>query len=388
MLLSTGVALVAAEMLGRTWLRGLGDVAAGPPAPSMLAVPFEPYLMFGAQYGWFDEGEHDVMLAREGPAAFGYRPGGGTYVYDFTDPVEAVADRGEFLFANQPLADDTAAEALRIFVIGASVARGVGASSPDRAWYALLERRLAAALGREVRFVSAAVDAYVSTQERLVFRLMVLPRCPDAVLILDGWNDAAMPAMFGIRPGDPATQGLLYQRFYAPTFGLAQLLSSYSALARYRSYRSILEALDENRRRILARADGLPRYGEDTASVYLNNLEHMLASCRRSAIPCAAFLQPARSLTQPTRDDAGSWSAQEALERAAYEEIRRRLPALQSRHRVRDLSGLFTPGEPWFLDPVHFGDRGQVAVADAMLPVVLDALGDDLRPPGTSRCPG
>lgn len=54
-------------MLGRAWLRGLGDLAAGPPAPSMLAVPFQPYLMFGAQYGWFDQVEHEAMLAREGP---------------------------------------------------------------------------------------------------------------------------------------------------------------------------------------------------------------------------------------------------------------------------------------------------------------------------------
>lgn len=112
----------------------------------------------------------------------------------------------------------------------------------------------------------------------------------------------------------------------------------------------------------------------------------MLATCRRRAIRCAAFLPPARSLTRPSQDPTGTWSAQEALERAAYDEIRQRLPALRARDRVRDLGDVFAPGEPRFLDPVHFGDQGQAVIADAMLPVVLDALGDDLRPPGTNRC--
>lgn len=385
MLLSAALGLVLVELLGRQWLRGLGDPAGGPPAPSMLAVPFQPYLMFGAQYGWLENADYEGMLAREGPAAFGYRPAAGTYLYDFTQPVDAVADRGAFLFADQPLADDPEADALRVFVIGASVARGVGASSPYRAWPALLERALSQELGREVRLVSAAVDAYVSTQERLVLRLLVLPRCPDAVLFLDGWNDAAMPAMFGVRPGDPVTQGLLYQRFYAPLSGVAQLLASRSAVVRYLVHRRILGTLDAHRGALVAAPDGVARYAAGTASVYVDNVRRMLNACRRRGLPCAAFLQPARSLQRPTGDPSSPWAAQETLERAAYAAMRERLAAAGA--GMHDLSDLFDPARDWFVDPVHFGDAGQAAVAEAMLPVVREALGRVQRAPGTSACP-
>jgi lysophospholipase L1-like esterase len=386
-LLSTLLGLVAVELLGRRWLRGLGDPASGPPAPSMLAVPFEPYLMFGEQYGWLEERGHDGMLASEGPAAFGYRPEGGTYLYGFDARVDDIADRGAFLFDEQPLADDPDAEPLRIFVVGASVARGVGASSPYRAWHALLARQLSEALGRQVVFVSAAVDAYVSTQEQLVMRLMVLPRCPDAVVIFDGWNDAAMPAMFGVRPGDPVTQGLLYQHFYAPLSGLVQAVARQSAVLRYLSYRRMLTALDANRRRIAARPGGVARYGEDTAAVYVDNVTRMLATCRRMGLPCAAFLQPARSQQRATPDPASPWAVQETLERASYDAIRARL-AERRPPGMHDLSGVFDPAQDWFVDPVHFGDHGQAVVAQAMLPIVLEALGGELRRPGVQRCAG
>lgn len=386
-LLSTLVGLVGVELLGRRWLRGLGDPAHGPPAPSMLAVPFQPYLMFGEQYGWLDDTAQDGMLVSEGPAAFGYRREGGTYLYGFDAPVDDVADRGAFLFADQPLADDRDAEALRVFVVGASVARGVGASSPYRAWHALLARELSAALGRQVVVVSAAVDAYVSTQERLVMRLMVLPRCPDAVVILDGWNDAAMPAMFGVRPGDPVTQGLLYQQFYAPLSGLVQAVARQSAVLRYVGYTRMLTALDANRRRIAERSGGLARYGDDTAAVYVDNVGRMLAACRRRGLPCAAFLQPARSQQRATSDPSSPWAVQETLERASYDAIRARLAARRL-PGMHDLSGAFDPAQDWFVDPVHFGDEGQAVIARAMLPIVLEALGGDLRAPGTERCAG
>lgn len=387
MLVSAATGLVVVELLGRTWLRHLGDPAVGPPAPSMLAVPFQPYLMFGAQYGWHEDADWDGMLAREGPGAFGYRPASGTYVYDFEEPVDDVADRGDFLFADEPLADDLDAAPLRVFVIGASVARGVGASSPYRAWHAILARELTQQLGREVRLITAAVDAYVSTQERLVFNLMVLPRCPDAIVVLDGWNDAAMPAMFGVRPGDPVTQGLLYQRFYGPVSGLTQLLVAHSAVARYLTHQRILSTLDANRRRLVANPDALGRYGSATASVYVDNVRRMLDTCRRRGLPCAAFLQPARSLQRPTSDPGSAWAAQEALERAAYAGIRARLAADRAPH-IHDLSGVLDPSRDWFVDPVHFGDGGQAAIAAAMLPAVREALAGVTRAPGTQQCKG
>jgi lysophospholipase L1-like esterase len=243
------------------------------------------------------------------------------------------------------------------------------------------------ALGREVRVISAAVDGFVSTQERLVLNLMVLPRCPDAVVIVDGFNDAAMPAMFGVRPGDPINQGLLYRRFYATADGLMRLIADHSAVVRYLWHTRMMDALDENRRRIAGSDAAIAHYGRSTAAVYLDNVSRMLARCRQRGVPCAAFVQPARSLLPaPSRAGGSAWAEQETLERASYAAIRTRLG--EKKHDgVHDLSRVFgRTGRSWFYDPVHFGDRGQQAFAKATLPAVLAMLGGDLRPPGATRC--
>jgi hypothetical protein len=112
----------------------------------------------------------------------------------------------------------------------------------------------------------------------------------------------------------------------------------------------------------------------------------MLDACDRQSVPCTAFLQPARSVTHASGGGPEGWALQETLERRSYDEIRARLAKLEPRYRVHDLSGVFAAGEQWFVDPVHFGDRGQAVVAEAMLPAVLAMLRGDLRPAGTSAC--
>ena len=79
---------------------------------------------------------------------------------------------------------------------------------------------------------------------------------------------------------------------------------------------------------------------------------------------------------------------QEALERAAYGEIRARIAASDARAAIHDLSTPFAPGESVFVDPVHFGDRGQQVVADAMFGPILALVRDHPRAPGTSACGG
>src|SRR5690606_3877049 len=185
----------------------------------LLNRHMQPYLMTGGYYRIPLAGarEDHVDVGPGGPEDYGYRDEGGTYVFGFDEPVHSIAERADFLLQDRAdLLNGAGSNHLRVAVLGASVAYGVGASREDTRWYAILERLLTEELGREVRLIPAAMPGYVSTQERIILELMVLPMRPDAVIVLDGFNDAALPVVFGSRPGDPYDQGLLYEQFYSP----------------------------------------------------------------------------------------------------------------------------------------------------------------------------
>jgi lysophospholipase L1-like esterase len=379
--LSVALALVAVELVSRWWL----------PAPGVIGRhTAQPYLMYGNAYGlglaYGPPGQARLVLDREGPGTYGYARAGGIYAYTFGDRVSSIAERGAFLFQDRvALADDTATKIVRVFILGGSAAYGYGASSADTRWYAVLERALSASLGREVRAVPSAMGGYVSTQERLVLELMVLPRRPDAVIVLNGYNDAALPAELGSRPGDPYNQGVTYENAYSPFFGAKRWLMQRSHLYRYLKHTALQEALEANRRRVLADPGRRQNYEESVAAVYLDNVSHMLERCEQHRIPCQVFVQPAQAVTRH-HHGAESRGAGEMLTVGAYGEILRRLRTGSADPRIHDLTGLFDSPEAsrWFADGVHFTDPGHRAVADAMFPRVLAALQARLPAPTAS----
>lgn len=338
--------------------------------------PLQPYFGHGA---WYEEQSDEVMLAREGPAAYGYQEAGGVYVCSLATPVQSIADRGEFLFQDRSaLANDVEnRDLLRVFFLGASAAIGYGASTPENYWFVQLETMLSESLGRTVRLVPAAMSGYVSTQERIVLDLVVLERQPAAVILLDGWNDAALPAHFGSRPGDPYDQGIAYKNYYSAWFSAKSAFAKYSTFCKLWITRDLRRALERHREAILADASLLETYRSSTASVYLKNVARMRQMCQDRGIPWAAFLQPARAVTVRAADASAPLDSIGELTLASYQEIRHRM-ARGDGSGIVDLTALFDqgPADDWYLqgDPVHFGDRGQRAIAEAMLPVVLEVL--------------
>jgi len=365
--------VVALEIASRWWLM--------PWHQEVGSRHMQPYFMTGGYFQTPLPGvpTHTLLLGPGGPETYGYRRDGGAYVFGFQEPVTSIADRGTFLFqdrvalANAPARPDV----LRIFVLGGSSAYGVGASLREHRWYVLLEQQLTASLGRDVRVVPAAMVGYVSTQERIAMELMVLPRDPDAILILDGWNDAALPAMFGARPGDPYDQGMLYGDFYLPLTGVTKWLAKRSYFVRYLVQRRVASAVEAQRAALAANPDGLAAYAESTSAVYLDNLSRMLARCRDAHVPCFAFLQPARDVLPGNQA-----AARNPLVGASYDRIRGRLQAMVGTP-VHDLSALL-PAD-MFVDSVHFNDAGHRAVAQAMHPVVAGVLGSTNRPQEADR---
>ena len=337
----------------------------------------QPYLMSG---GFLEAprksaGRSTLFVNPSGPEAYGYYQNGDIRVFGFEQEISSIAERGDFLFQDRvELANDTKrSDVLRVFVLGGSAAYGVGASSNENRWYLVLERALSIGLAREVRLIPSAMIGYVSTQERLVLDWVVLPRRPDAVVILDGFNDAALPAVFGTRPGDPYDQGLLYAEFYSPFFGLKKAFAKHSHFGRYLFYRSMSRAIAENERRILENPRLLANYARSTASVYLDNTRHMLGRCKDQGVPGLVFLQPVRVLTSKFH---GTEENLDPFVTRSYEEILKNIRGLDPAYSIHDLTTVFnTPGqEKWFMDSVHFEDSGHRAVADAMYPILLDAL--------------
>lgn len=257
---------------------------------------------------------------------------------------------------------------------------GSGASSIETRWYVLLEKSLSFALNREVKLISAGMASYVSTQERLVLEFMVLPRKPDAVIILNGFNDAVSSSL-GVRPGDPYNQQVLYNDFYLISFHLRRLLARSSNFFRLLGANSMTKALKAYRRHLLEDDKKVKKYSQSIASVYLDNVLHMLKRCEDRDIPCMVFVQPARSLTYRNQGIQREFSSSDRLEIAAYDEILKLIRSLAHDVPIYDLTSVFdAPGsEEWFYDLCHFTDPGHKAIADAMFPVVLDALRKKLR---------
>jgi lysophospholipase L1-like esterase len=365
-ILAAGVELFSRHYLRVNWVMG--------------RRPFQPYLGFGDFY----EGlPLEAMQQREGPERYGYRELGGIFAHSFDAPVVSAAERGNFLFqdraelANAP----PRADLTRVFVVGGSVASGTGASSIEKRWYVALERALSQRLSRNVRAVPAAMGAYVSTQERLVLDLMVLPRRPDAVIILDGFNDAVEPAEFGARPGDPYNQGAFYEdSYHSVSFALKKWFAQNSYFCTYLLHRSLQHSLEGNRRAILADPRRVANYTESVASVYLDNISSMLRTCAQNHVPCVVFVQPARALTLRRAGIPQQLDAEERLGLLAYEEVLRRVQQLPPGTPVYDLTMALDSLDTrdLFLDSVHFRDPGHAAIAEAMLPVVSRALRQDL----------
>jgi lysophospholipase L1-like esterase len=365
------LAVVGAELVSRRLL---------PYPVGYGARALQPYLTIGDYYESIPD--QATMLEREGPGVYGYQDVNGTYAYRPGDSIRSISDRFDFLFQDRSSIANSRGDGkvLRVFVLGGSVAYGIGASSRQGRWYAVLESALTGRLGRETKLIPAAMSSYGSTQERLALDLAVLPRRPDAVVILDGYNDVNNSVSFGCRPGDPYNMSLLYREYFSPVFAWKKRLAAYSHLYRHLLYSSVEKSMEANRQAVLADAELTRRYTGNIASVYWDNIRAMLRRCRWESVPCVVFIQPARVMTHQDQEP-NRRSSNDVLSAEAYASILAGLHSLPEGEPVHDLTRVFdfSGGEQVYLDPVHFGDEGHRIVAEAMAPSVYDLLANVAR---------
>jgi lysophospholipase L1-like esterase len=340
--------------------------------PFAFKASTQPYLVHGDIEL---SGEKDIRQ-REGPEAYGYVREGETWVFPFERSVGGMADRGDFLFQDRAgIANEPPGSRLRVFAVGGSVVFGYGASNNDKRWYVWLERSLTEGMGQPVSIIPTGLGGYVSTQERLALDLMVLPRCPDAVIILDGFNDIGSPAVYGARPGDPFDQGVLYEEFLSGSYALKKWLARQNGRVALMLHDAFQKSMTANQARLLSNPAARQRYVESTSAVYTDNVLRMLDQCRGKQVACAAFLQPAQFVTDRRRGGEPG-HAIISLFIDTYTSAIQAMQAHPHRPPFHDLTGIFDADsvEPWYADPVHPSDIGHRRLAEAMYPTVLALL--------------
>ncbi len=359
---SIGLAFLLGEIGARVFL----------PKPLVWVRAFQPYFMNGDFYakrpGGKLVGEMGKTGDLESPEAFGYEKRNGYYIFNYAKPVQAISDRGgPWLFQDRSaLADAKDFPGKRIFVLGGSAAFGTGASSRGSRWFVFLEKRLSEELQEKVKVIPAAVNAQVSTQEYLVLLLMVIPRKPDAVIVLDGYNDAASYSLG--RPGDPFNQGILYDTVLSALGGVRKWLWQHSAFYYHAREFWVGRVFREARREILSDPLKRENYRISQAAVYADNQERMIKACRQENIPIFSFLQPFRSVVEK------NIQPEEQIKTDVHA---RMLEEAQIRKLdLRDTTPLFQTPElrQSFTDEVHLNDAGQKALGEWVAEQIKEPL--------------
>jgi lysophospholipase L1-like esterase len=248
-----------------------------------------------------------------------------------------------------------------------------------------LENGLSSELGRKVSVLNAAVPGFVSTQERIMLDLMVLPRKPDLVVFLHGLNDISIPMGYGVRPGDPFTQAVTYRASSSLAFDVLRRAARVSFIASSLTNWLMTPPPEGYYPELATNLALRSGYIESTTATFETNLSSMMATCRHAGVPCVSILQPGLPITQhrigaeiedPSRQPWMRTLGRIVVDgyRALWEHRRQ----LAQEGRFFDASGAFDePGQvERFLDLAHFDDGGQKALADYVQPFVLAKLRD------------
>ena len=247
----------------------------------------------------------------------------------------------------------------RIFFIGGSVAMGVGASADDTTYAGCIQRRFP-----DIEFVNAGGPSYIAKQQWIHLALNLLPLKPDGIVILDGFNDMAIPVAYGDRPGYP------------------YLWDTYSGLLSGNLFRTLWAHLrmKSNINRVISRIRtcnyaNSPAFEKDVLPKVLDQYVRATAMtyelCRSRGIRVWHVLQP-QLATKKSRTaveekymygpftEAMAKHYPRLIEKAAASSAAEKIPFLDMSGAIADVE------ESIFVDFCHLNDRGQELMADEM----------------------
>lgn len=265
----------------------------------------------------------------------------------------------------RPQADPKPAGLKRVFLVGGSTAYGSGAPSQEATIGGYLEQQLREA-GLEVEVRTFASPAWTSTHERIAIGNRVSEWDPDLVVALSGANDVYW-SQFG--------SDTLWQRTYEDAHFYALLSAAYERAGLPlgdvtgepgdpRPTDGVVQRFSKNARLARAALGDVPHL---VALQPVLMLSHKPLSPREQAHRDAKLAEHAQRAEQ----DGGEPFDEVAYWTRCYDGYAAQLTAAGA--PLLDLRDVFDARgaeDEVFLDALHFGDRGNQWIADALAPRV------------------
>lgn len=245
----------------------------------------------------------------------------------------------------------------RVVIVGGSFAMGAGASGENATYIAHLRDAMP-----EVEILCLASSSYVARQQYVHFALYALDLQPDAVIVLDGFNDLALPVAFGQRPGHPwqyeEIRNLCSGSFPRILLGILQTRSHLYRMASRIAFSRW--ACGDGFRQVL-----YPQIEQE----YLDASSMLYRLCRQYSTPVLHFIQPQLALHKPKSADEMGLSLG-AFEKAMREYYPKLVTAAKQNAEMNgvpliSLVDMFGDNPlTMYVDYCHLNDAGQTILAE------------------------
>lgn len=252
---------------------------------------------------------------------------------------------------------------LRVLMTGGSTLYGSGAPSDAATIPAFVGAELRADprfTGRRVEVCAFAVPGWSTTHERIVIENRIADLEPDLVVSFSGANDIRWASQ---------ERNVLWMRSFSDQFW-------------FELVNQVLDLGGEARLVDVAFPESPHAAPETVAKRLCRNVELARCVLERERVPYLWVLQPMLPLSKKAlsarerrwldrTEEAAFFVASATAIRARFAQLGKAMPELV------DLTGIFdaaTAEEELFLDTVHFGDRGNLAIAKRLAPTIAQAL--------------
>ncbi len=308
----------------------------------------------------------------------GYSKNRFLYQYTKKEVQKSSADRFNFVFQNSLSEIESS---FKTFFLGNSLAYGFGVAKENK-YYSLLQKHYH---NSHIQIIPSAISAINSTQENILLHTAILPKSPQLVIIINGWNDIVMPPIFGIRPGDPMTMSSLYSKYESSLFNFLLTLSKKSKTVSRWITNNIIKDRSDYMSLLFNDLDFKLCLTDSITNILVSNLETMIESCSKRNISVVHMLQPSADLNwKKYRFNNSEKSQMEFKDRMSkypwaslnlgdyiselYESLQIEISKKSWGYCSHDIQNWFSLDD--FLDPVHLNAAGHQKLATGLKGVI------------------